>query len=217
MVSEKVEENKDLKRSQILTRINDELPQGQKIQKGTAKEKLVLKTISNQLYNQKQKAVPAPILTIEDFESEVIKMFPTYLEEAEIDEPCMIDYKVGSNTPNDQFVGVFTTPAMLENVMIQKQILGKSFLVGDTTYKLVQGDKFLVSPVITQDITRGVRPVCFIISQHENSEAWEFGLTVLKQALDIFNKQYFPDEDEFNCDYFIADGGRAILNGRRAA
>ena len=45
-----------------------------------------------------------------------------------------------------------STPALLENAIAQKEILGKSFLLADTTYKLIIKDSILLSPVITQDI-----------------------------------------------------------------
>lgn len=58
-----------------------------------------------------------------------------------------------------------STPALLENAIAQKEILGKSFLLADTTYKLIIKDSILLSPVITQDINRSPGPVAFILSQ----------------------------------------------------
>ena len=60
---------------------------------------------------------------------------------------------------------------MLENAIQQKIALGKSFLIGDSTYKLIEKEKLLLSFVITLDIHRKIRPVCIILSQHENTEA----------------------------------------------
>ena len=53
---------------------------------------------------------------------------------------------------------------MLENAIRQPEALGKSFLMGDTTYKLIEGDKFLISPICTQDLDRKTRLVALILS-----------------------------------------------------
>lgn len=54
---------------------------------------------------------------------------------------------------------------------------------------------------------KNVRPICIILSQHENTEAWTFGLATLKKYLDSTMPEYFEDETTYECDYFIADGG----------
>ena len=64
---------------------------------------------------------------------------------------------------------------------------------------------------------RNIRPICIILSQHENTEAWTFSLVTLKAHLSAAMKEHFKDEDKFECDYFISDGGLAILNGRKQA
>ena len=54
------------------------------------------------------------------------------------DEPFILDFKTGTNKPDDQFIAVISTQSMLENAIQLKIDLGKSFLIADTTYKLVE-------------------------------------------------------------------------------
>lgn len=46
--------------------------------------------------------------------NEVIEqLFPTEIENAEINEAVVLDYKTGQNKKGDQFVAVFSSPALL--------------------------------------------------------------------------------------------------------
>ena len=75
-----------------------------------------------------------------------------------------MQYEVGTNKKEDQFLAIFTTLTLLQNAIEQVRILGKSFLTTDTTYKLIDGDKFLVTPIITQDIQRSPRLIALVLS-----------------------------------------------------
>ena len=60
---------------------------------------------------------PNKILSFPDLEDAILAHFPTELEEAEIDEHVVLDYKQGLKK-GDQFVTVFTSAALLENAII---------------------------------------------------------------------------------------------------
>lgn len=109
---------------------------------------------------------------------------------------------------------MFSSAALLQNAIAQKEALSKSFLLGDTTYKLILGDRFLLSVIITLDINHKIRPVAFIVSEFDDEEAWEFGLYVLKDILDFIEKYINPESTGYDLDYFISDGAPQIYNAR---
>lgn len=59
---------------------------------------------------------------------------------------------------------VLTTPSMLIDLYLCANRLGKCFIEIDTTYKMVEDDKLLITPVATQDINHKFRPACYMIS-----------------------------------------------------
>ena len=56
-------------------------------------------------------------------------------------------------------------------------------MVVDTTFKLCENDKLLLTPLTTADKNNKRRVVAFLVSQHENTEAMKFFFNVLKQKL----------------------------------
>ena len=57
------------------------------------------------------------MITIGDMERTISELFPTEVENVEINEPILLDYKVGSNKKGDQFIAVFTSLALLEAII----------------------------------------------------------------------------------------------------
>ena len=64
-------------------------------------------------------------------------------------------------------------------------MLQKSLLLADTIYNLLLKNVLLITPILTIDIDRHPRLAAIILSQFENTEACEFGVTSLKEILDI--------------------------------
>lgn len=56
--------------------------------------------------------------------------------------------------------------------------------MGDTTYKLIEKDILLVSPILTLDLDHNNRLVGLIISQYENTDTYIFGLQTIKNTIE---------------------------------
>ena len=59
---------------------------------------------------------------------------------------------------------ILSTPSMLIDTYLTAKRLGKCHLAIDTTYKIVEGDKLLLTPVATQDIDHNFRPTAYMLS-----------------------------------------------------
>ena len=136
LVIETAKENKDLKRNQILIRINRKLPANKQVKKTTKEGKALLKRISYLKNVDKKANLPAQVVTLGDLERGMDEIFPADIEDAKLHECAVIDYKIGSNKKGDQFVAVLSSPALLQNAIEQKKAHGKSFLIADTLISL---------------------------------------------------------------------------------
>ena len=56
--------------------------------------------------------------------------------------------------------------------------------MGDTTYKLIEKDILLVSPILILDLDHNNRLVGLIISQYENTDTYIFGLQTIKNTIE---------------------------------
>ena len=57
------------------------------------------------------------MITIGDMERTIAELFPNEVENVEINELILLDYKVGSNKKGYQFIAVFTSLALLEAII----------------------------------------------------------------------------------------------------
>lgn len=69
--------------------------------------------ISNTLQSLKTRNQPITVITTNDMNEVIEQLFPTEIENAEINEAVVLDYKTGQNKKGDQFVAVFSSPALL--------------------------------------------------------------------------------------------------------
>ena len=85
---------------------------------------------------------------------------------------------------------------------------GETELSLDATYKLIEGDRLILTPVLTQDNDNKIRTVCFIVSQHENFEYVAWGLNVLKEWLSELFSSILRQNFTYVCKYFMSDGAQ---------
>lgn len=80
----------------------------------------MIKTITNVLGYKKKAELPMPVISVENLETVIVDEFK-YIGDiegfAELNEPVFLDFKMGSNTKDDQFVAVFSTLNLLTNAI----------------------------------------------------------------------------------------------------
>ena len=80
----------------------------------------MIKTITNILGYKKKAELPMSVILVENLETVIVDEF-RYIGDiegfAELNEPVFLDFKMGSNTKDDQFVAIFSTLNLLTNAI----------------------------------------------------------------------------------------------------
>jgi len=92
----------------------------------------------------------------------------------------------------EDFLVIMTSKSLLQNILNQDKVFGKTFFHVDATYKLLQNG-FSLLTLGTENRSHNMRPIAIAISAHEDSNSYARFLTRIKENLEaIFDYEWKP-------------------------